>query len=816
MARWATFRHLKSFTKTMTAEERLTKILLQQNDALNFLYKKLIKELVKVTARSIKEVRPEELFKIAKDCNANENKKVQELLDSYKTAVIAVMRQGIINATTIAVNNQQVILANYTQMKGESVNNWRKATAKAFIDSRMKRDGGLNLSDRVWNYTEQTKSEFEAAMSCVLEDGIKKGVDAETLGRKVRSYLNEPDMMYRRYHRKVLANDGTKIDVVEWRRRVVDENGKMHFVKEDLAKVGTGVYRSARQNGLRLAITETNMAYNYANSKRWSEEPFVLGIRIRLSGNHPEPDICDELQGEYPKDFMWRGWHPRCRCSQSAILIDRDSEEWKHLRSLPKEEYQKYVSPNAIKGFPSKFNKWLEQNEKKLLKAKENGKMPYFVRDNLKEISNYLGWKENDSTTTTNSPKGAKYPRTREQILAAAKARHAARTDKQINDILLRFDERKYSPRQIENFRDIEKNLGIKRGLSMDFEAANNGRGNIDYNTGETQYKVNCQSCVVAHELRMRGIDVTAQPNWKNGDAPNILSKGTWKCWKNADGTPFEKPQMFAYKISKNGSYIGLPYEETMKQINEHTKDVGRYHISFDWKGEKYGHIVTMERMANGEALWYDPQTGERNFFNEEYAKKIKGVRAYRVDNLIFNVYNWNVVRPTTNERFRTKAPNYNKIKKSKINNIGVTGNYPIKYKERIKSLLSNNTIQVPKSRIENALKSKNEFQKFEKEYNMCKIAVLNGHKIKMLEEMPGISSCDILFDNKRCELKSITQASNIHRHAEKAFNKQGAEFLLFEFSKWGKDFEFEIRKLSQKEMHGYYYIKGINLLHEF
>lgn len=430
----------------MTAEERLTKILLQQNDALIFLYKKLIKELVNVTARSIKEVRPEELFKIAKDCNANENKKMQELLDAYKVAVIAVMRQGIINATTIAVNNQQVILASYTQMKGESVNNWRKATAKAFIESRMKRDGGLNLSDRVWNYTEQAKSEFEAAVSCVLEDGIKKGTDAETLGRRVRSYLNEPDMMYRRYHRKELANDGTKVDVVEWRRRVIDENGKVHFVKENLAKVGTGVYRSARQNGLRLAITETNMAYNYANCKRWSEEPFVLGIRIRLSGNHPEPDICDELQGEYPKDFMWRGWHPRCRCSQSAILIDRDSEEWKHLRSLPKEEYQKYVSPNVIKGFPSKFNKWLEENEKKLLKAKERGKMPYFVRDNIKEISNYLGWKETDQTTATISPKGTTFPRTREEILAAAKARHAARTDKQINDILLRFDERKYNP----------------------------------------------------------------------------------------------------------------------------------------------------------------------------------------------------------------------------------------------------------------------------------------------------------------------------------------------------------------------------------
>lgn len=436
------------FYNAMTAEERLNRTLLQQSEDLKKLYNKLIKQLSHETAHSVTEVRPQELYKIAKACNASEKKKVQALLDAYSKAVMAVMQQGIITSVTLAVNGQQTTLASYTQMKGDAVDSWRTATANAFIESRMKRDGGLNLSDRVWNYTEQTKSEFEAAISCVLEDGIKNGIDAETLGRRVRKYLNEPDMMYRRYHRKVLADDGTKVDVVEWRRRVIGEDGKVHFVKEDLAKVGTGVYRSARQNGLRLAITETNMAYNYANCKRWSEEPFVLGIRIRLSGNHPEYDICDELQGEYPKDFMWRGWHPRCRCSQSAILMDRDSEEWEHLRSLPKDEYKKYVSPNAIKGFPSKFNKWIERNERKLLKAVEKGKLPYFVRDNINAIGSHLGWSEetiskvSPISSATPVTEEITYPRTKAQILAAAEARHAARTPEEIASIQQRAKER--------------------------------------------------------------------------------------------------------------------------------------------------------------------------------------------------------------------------------------------------------------------------------------------------------------------------------------------------------------------------------------
>ncbi len=485
-------------------------------------------------------------------------------------------------------------------------------------------------------------------MSQALEKGIKQGISAESLGRQIRQYLNNPDMMYRRYHLKKAMADGTKRDVVEWRRRVIDEQGKVRFVKEDLAHVGTGVYRSARQNALRLTITETNMAYNYANCERWSSEPYVLGIRIRTSANHPEKDICDELAGDYPKDFMWRGWHPRCRCSMSSILIDRDSEEWKHLRSLPEKEYRAYKSPNLVPNVPEKFSKWCERNADKLTKARENGKLPYFVRDNQEVVGDLLGWKEKQVVKPMSS---------RENILAAAKARHEARTDKQINDILTRWDERKYTSAQKQNFKVIENKMGLKRGISMDFEKANQGKGNIDYKSGLTEFSVNCQSSVVAHELRMRGFDVTAQPNWRMGDDPEILSHCTWLCWRNADGKRIATPERFAYKFSKNGNYIGLPYKETIQQINEHTKEVGRYHVSFGWKGEKYGHIVTMERKADGTALWYDPQTGRRDFFDREYAKKIKGVRAYRVDNLLFDAKNWNVVRPIDNEAYMTPSP---------------------------------------------------------------------------------------------------------------------------------------------------------------
>ncbi len=134
------------------------------------------------------------------------------------------------------------------------------------------------------------------------------------------------------------------------------------------------------------------------------------------------------------------------------------------LRSLPKEEYEAYRSPNLITDTPDKFNKWLDRNKENLAKARKRGKLPYFVRDNQERVGEYLGWKENAQP--------AVQPSRREQILESARARHAARTDAQINGTLARWDARGYSRPMQENFKEIEKCVQAKRGASMDFESA--------------------------------------------------------------------------------------------------------------------------------------------------------------------------------------------------------------------------------------------------------------------------------------------------------------------------------------------------------
>lgn len=442
-------------------------------------------------------------------------------------------------------------------------------------------------------------------MSQALEKGIKQGISAESLGRQIRQYLNNPDMMYRRYHLKKAMADGTKRDVVEWRRRVIDEQGKVRFVKEDLAHVGTGVYRSARQNALCLTIPETNMAYNYANCERWSSEPYVLGIRIRTSANHPEKDICDELSGDYPKGFMWRGRHPRCRCSMSSILIDRNSEEWKYLRSLPEKEYRAYKSPNLVPNVPEKFSKWCERNADRLDLARENGKLPYFVRDNQKVVGDLLGWKEKQ--VIKRGYMGTKLGR------------------KEANEAYKYYADSKpikLSDEQKKNVQEIAKEMGITKNIApMTFFEANNGRANVNYRKGGI-YKANCQSFVVVHEARLRGLDITALGYSNKKDSVQFqLGEHFEDAWINPKTGKVPSPT-----IIKGGDLIG----KAEKQM----KSVGRYHVGINYNAVE-GHIITAEKTADGMLYLYDAQSG--NFINIDEFREAESFEILKVDKFLIS-----------------------------------------------------------------------------------------------------------------------------------------------------------------------------------
>jgi len=224
-------------------------------------------------------------------------------------------------------------------------------------------EAGMNLSKRVWNLVRPYKFELEAG----LTDGINRGLSATKMATNLKRYLKEPERLF---------------------RMVRDSKGKLQLSKEARAyhpgkgKGGSpgkpGIYRSSFKNALRLTATETNMAYRSADHERWKNETFVKGIKVSVSNNHPfTEEICEFMQGEYPKDFHFRGWHPRCRCHAIPILIS--DEEFSKQEDVLLGLSKKGPKIQEVKKIPASAKNWVKDNAKRIKGWKNK---PYFLKDN--------------------------------------------------------------------------------------------------------------------------------------------------------------------------------------------------------------------------------------------------------------------------------------------------------------------------------------------------------------------------------------------------------------------------------------------------
>ena len=276
------------------------------------------------------------------------------------------------------------------------------ARNKESVDAFFKRKseyGGLNLSQRVWKYVGDFKTEMEMALSVAMGEGKS----AATISREVRKYLQRPDMMFRRFRVKtgeqdIFDADGNVVGKEPvygrvWKRKVVDAvTGNVSWQTVNLKgySFGRGVYRSSYKNAMRLARTETNMAYRTADQERWRQLDFVIGYRVVLSDNHPEPDICNDLsakrgekgsRGVYPKDFVFKGWHPQCRCYVVPILADE--KEFDKIQEAILNDEPIPESKSVIREPNKYFQDWWMKNKKRVSEAQS---LPYWVKDNSRML----------------------------------------------------------------------------------------------------------------------------------------------------------------------------------------------------------------------------------------------------------------------------------------------------------------------------------------------------------------------------------------------------------------------------------------------
>lgn len=358
--------------------------------------------------------------------------RLNEIFNDYYQNSLLCYKSGITDGVALAYNHDEMVIGGYSVLTDKAIRVARDTAAATFISNRLKAKNGLNLAQTVWNYCQQTKSEFEMAMSNTIADGIKQGSSAEEISKSIRRYLNDPDMMYRRYHTIKVQKNGKKKDVVTWRRRRIID-GKVRFVEEPLEKVGMGVYRSARKNALRVARTEINAAYHKARNERWQNEPFVIGQYIHVSPQHNIDDICNDLEGRYPKDYVWISWHPQCICTSDPITIQGEEKKEFYKRLMAGEDMSNYVSPFAVLTMPEKYNQYIKDNSEAIVKAGMKGKLAWHLQDNTKYWAHLL-------SPLDRKKLGLKAVSSKELILAKAKERHALRTKEQIDKIQSRWD----------------------------------------------------------------------------------------------------------------------------------------------------------------------------------------------------------------------------------------------------------------------------------------------------------------------------------------------------------------------------------------
>lgn len=399
------------------------------------------------------------------------------------------------------------------------VQTWKHPHLEALNAFIARKEAGMNLSRRVWNLTQQFKSEMELA----LEMGMGEGKSAAALSRDIRKYLVEPNKLF---------------------RRVRDKSGALRLSKAAAAyHPGQGVYRSSYKNALRMTATENNIAYRTADHNRWQALPFVIGIEIHISNNHPTEDICDLFDGKrFPKDFKFTGWHPWCRCYAVSVLASQEEMDAYTTAIMNGDDVSHWKFTGQVEKMPKEFNKWMKDNQARIENATS---MPYFIKDNFKDgdPAKGLRWEGKKTDKKTAPAKTA-----HDIIMENAAKRHAARTKEQIDDIkdawrdrrLDAYDDRcnqlmktltysqgqalpalvkrqialrnaigknasveevenlfakfengvktqnewdtqvwgSFTKEQIANMRDIEKSLGIKKGRPMTYEEADRQSAN--------------------------------------------------------------------------------------------------------------------------------------------------------------------------------------------------------------------------------------------------------------------------------------------------------------------------------------------------
>ena len=275
---------------------------------------------------------------------------------------------------------------------------------------------GFKLSDRIWNITQQTKSQLEF----YLDSGVVAGRNSNGISSDIRQILQNPQKRF---------------------RRIRNEKGEL-VLSQPMKDYhpGQGVYRSAYKNALRTSATTTNTAYRSADYERWSKQDFILGIEIQRSANNRGPcKICDAMIGKYPKTFKFTGFHPFCICFATPITMEpEDFADFLLNDTVPQGQ--------TITDIPQAAKDFVSENKDGLQSA-------FWYKDNFTNDGGLQ--REIVSQPITN------------EVIKVSKPKRI-KTDAEITDIKQKWNERKLYNKITNTENEIRLNKSFETGVLFD------------------------------------------------------------------------------------------------------------------------------------------------------------------------------------------------------------------------------------------------------------------------------------------------------------------------------------------------------------
>lgn len=326
----------------------------------NEIYDSYLNDLAKI-ASGIPNIKEKTVFSF--DDYPTVREKINNLVQSTTTKAVNILALGIDDAVLRAnIKSDTLVDAVFKATKIP------KTKLAKYYDHNLKaaltRKNKSKLSDRVYKITKQ----FQRVAEIGIDNGIAEGKSARNLATEIKKAVKEPEFNFRRVRNK----KGN----LQWSKAA------KKYAKEN--PPGNGVYLNPQKNYERLTRTEINMAYRTAEHERTQKFDFVVGIRINLSTNPNHCPFCIAVAGVYPANFLFRGWHPQCRCYKTSIIKTAAEMERDNIRILQGKEPLK-ASENTVKKPNSGFSSWLKENASRVDKMKQNGTLPYWYKDNFNE-----------------------------------------------------------------------------------------------------------------------------------------------------------------------------------------------------------------------------------------------------------------------------------------------------------------------------------------------------------------------------------------------------------------------------------------------